>query len=106
MEVNDMKKIEFLYFEGCPSYKEALKNLKKVLAEEHIKLDIEMINIENIEMAEQFSFQGSPSIRIDGNDLENRNEGYNYSCRIYTINGEKTGIPSKEFIREKIHAII
>ena len=101
-----MKKIEFLFFEGCPSYKEALKNLQEVLDEERIKVDIEMINVENIEMAEQHGFQGSPSIRIDGNDLENRNEGYNYSCRIYTINGEKTGIPAKEFIREKIISLI
>ena len=101
-----MKKIEFLYFEGCPSYIDGLKNLKEVLKEDNIESDIEMINVDSLDKAEKFAFQGSPSIRIDGIDLENRNEGYNYSCRIYTINGEKTGIPSKEFIREKIHAII
>lgn len=97
-----MKKIEFLYFEGCPSYKDALTNLKEALADDHIEADIEMLNVDSPDKAEQFGFQGSPSIRIDGKDLDDENEGFNYSCRIYTINGEKTGIPTKEFIREKI----
>lgn len=100
-----MKKIEFLYFEGCPSYKDALKNLKDALFQEGIYMDIELINVESLEMAEKFSFQGSPSVRFDGRDIENRNEGYSYSCRIYTINGEKTGIPTKKFFLEKIRDV-
>ena len=100
-----MKKIEFLYFEGCPSYKDALKNLKDALSRESIDMDIELINVESLEMAEKFSFQGSPSVRFDGRDIENRIEGYNYSCRIYTINGEKTGIPAMEFFLEKIQDV-
>lgn len=101
-----MKKIEFLYFEGCPSFKDALKNLKDALSQEGIDTDIELITIESLEMAEKFSFQGSPSVRFDGSDLENRNEGYSYSCRIYTINGEKTGIPTMEFFLEKIRDVV
>lgn len=101
-----MRKIELLFFEGCPSYKDALKNLKDAIAEENIETEIEMINVDSPEKAGQYGFQGSPSIRIDGSDLENSNDGYNYSCRIYTIKGEQTGIPTKEFIREKIRALL
>jgi len=101
-----MNKIEFLYFEGCPSYNVALKNLEEVLAEENFEADIEMINVDSLEKAAQFSFLGSPSIRVNGKDLESKNGGSSYSCRIYTINGQKTGTPTREFIREKIRALI
>lgn len=96
-----MKKIEFLFFEGCPSYKDALKNLKDAIAEENIETEIEMINVDSPEKAEHYGFLGSPSIRVNDKDLENKNEGYSYSCRIYTINGKKTGIPTKEFFLNK-----
>jgi len=97
-----MKKVEFLYFEGCPSYKEAIKNLEEVLNEEKIESNIEMTNIDSPEKAQQLGFLGSPSIRINGKDLEGERKEFSYSCRIYNISGNQTGIPTKEFIRNKI----
>ena len=41
-------KIEFLYFEGCASYKPALERLQKVLAEENIKSGISTEHINNL----------------------------------------------------------
>jgi hypothetical protein len=48
------------------------------------------------------AFKDPPSIRINGEDLEGRNEGSSYSCRLYRINGKLTLIPSKEFIEKKL----
>jgi len=100
-----MKKIEFLYFEGCPSYKKALDNLKAVLAEEKIKAAVELIHVDSPEDAEKFGFYGSPSIRVDGVDLEGKRGEYSYACRIYEIDGLSTGIPTKEYIRGRLFAL-
>lgn len=97
-----MKKIEFLYFENCPSYIATLENLKTVLEEENIDVDLELVNVDSPEKAFEVGFFGSPSIRIDGVDLEGRNNKPSFSCRIYSIDDIITGIPTKRFIREQL----
>ena len=44
-----MKKIEFLYFEDCPSYKQTLQNLKEALAELNVEADIMMVDVDTPE---------------------------------------------------------
>ena len=95
-------KIEFLYFDGCPSYIKSLENLQEVISEENLIAELALIKIDGPEQAEENKFFGSPSIRINGKDLEGRDGEASFNCRIYTINGQMTGIPSKGFIRENL----
>lgn len=97
-----MTKIEFQYFEGCPSYKEALDHLKEIINEESIEADLELIRVDSPEDAQKAGFQGSPSIKANGVDLEDKNAGFSYNCRLYDVNGNLTGSPPKEFIRKKL----
>jgi hypothetical protein len=97
-----MTKIEFYYFEGCPSYKRALDHLKEIINEENIKADLKLVRVESPEDAQKVGFQGSPSIKIDGQDMEGRESDVSFTCRIYNIDGALTGIPSKEYIRKKV----
>lgn len=97
---NKKLKVEFLYFKNCPSHKQALENLKAALRETHTKADLVPINVDSPEQAEKVGFQGSPSIRINGEDLEGRADAPNYSCRLYHVNGKPTLVPSKERIME------
>lgn len=99
---NGKLKVEFLYFQSCPSYKQTLANLKAALRDTQPKADLILINVDSPEKAEEVGFQGSPSIRINGKDLEGRNEGAAYTCRLYNINGKSTLIPSREYIQEKL----
>ncbi len=95
-------KIELLYFEGCPSYQRALQNLKEVLAEEGIDATVELIEIRSPEEAEARRFLGSPTIQIDGVDLEGPEavgSGVGFGCRVYVHDGQTAGWPSKEQIR-------
>ena len=99
-------KIEFLYFEGCPSYKQGLENLKQALRELNLPEDFEMINIDTDEKAKEYNFIGSPTIRIDGKDLDPRAEkaqltGYK-GCRIYQTPEGIKGFPTVEMIKEAI----
>jgi hypothetical protein len=95
-------KVEFLYFNDCPGHKQALVNLRAALLESKIRADMVMINVTSEEQAERLGFQGSPSIRVNGKDLDGRNDGYSYACRVYHIGGRITATPTKEFIREKL----
>jgi hypothetical protein len=97
--------IEFQYFDGCPNAKATLNNLMEVGGELRIdENDIRIIQVPNIESAEKNGFQGSPTILVNGVDIYTDSEpfGYNYSCRIYSFDGEQTGIIPKEYIRQKI----
>jgi len=97
--------VEFLYFKSCPGHKQALINLKAALQESGIKARLVLTNVTTEAQAMNAGFQGSPSIRVNGKDLEGRNEGHYFGCRIYQINGKITPTPTKEFIQEKMRAI-
>jgi hypothetical protein len=96
--------IDLLYFEGCPSYEQALKNIKAALAAERLKADIRLVKVENDDEAARLKFLGSPSFRLDGLDLwQEQRKRYNLSCRVYTTPQGLTGVPTVEMLRERLH---
>ncbi len=97
-------KIELLYFPGCPNYEPALKRLEKVLREESIYESVDQVCVESDVMALKLKFPGSPTIRVDGDDVEGKSGQYefNNSCRIYQENGVTAGIPPENLIRQAL----
>jgi len=101
-------KIELLYFDGCPNHEITLTNLRDVLSEAGLKDKIEIINVERPEDAEKNHFLGSPSIRINGKDLEiaeDETTEYSMRCRRYKNGDVIGGFPSKELIKRKLTAV-
>lgn len=49
---------------------------------------------------------GSPTIRINGIDLGEKEANYMFGCRVYTIDGKLTGTPTTEFIKEKLSNLL
>jgi len=97
--------IEFQYFNGCPNAEKTLSNLKELIFEGLIREDeIKITEVPDIDSARELNFQGSPTILINGRDIytEEKPTSFNYSCRVYTINGIRTGVLPKEFILERI----
>lgn len=97
--------IKFQYFEGCPNAKISLDNLIEVKNE--LKLndnEIQIIQVPDMESSEKLNFQGSPTILVNGIDIytDTKPIGTNYSCRVYSFNGNQTGIIPKNFIKDKI----
>ena len=103
---NSKTKVEFLYFKSCPSHKEALENLKAALRQTSTDAELILIDVDSPEEAEKIGFQGSPSIRINGEDLEGRKEAASYSCRLYNVNGKTAFAPSKEAIIAKLNSLM
>lgn len=102
-------KIQFLYFDGCPSYKQGLKNLKQALSELSLSEDFVMINIETNKAAKEHHFIGSPTIIINGEDIDPRARdakvtGYK-GCRIYQTEEGLKGTPTVEMINKAIKEV-
>ena len=105
-QANGNTKVEFLYFKSCPNHNQALLNLRAALQESKINADVVLINVTSEAVAAKVGFQGSPSIRVNGKDLDGRNEGSSYGCRIYQIDGKITPIPTKKFIQERVRELM
>lgn len=98
--IKEMKiKIEFQYFEGCPNHKKMKENLKAAIFGLEDKIDLAEVLIEDEEIARKVGFRGSPTLLINGEDMEGIPipEFPSLSCRFYPF-----GIPSSEVIKEKI----
>ncbi|MCO6449855.1 MAG: DUF2703 domain-containing protein [Caldilineales bacterium] len=100
-------KIQFLYFEDCPSHDKALARLREVMAEVGSQSEIEIVKVETDEEAEAWRFTGSPTILIDGQDIDPPPVGAQsaLTCRVYVLpNGRYSPLPAAETIREALLA--
>jgi hypothetical protein len=99
-------KIRLLYFQGCPSVAPAKCLLKQVLADEDVKSKIQMIEIKNLKMAAHEHFLGSPTIQIDGKDIEKERFSHpaSFGCRLYNTEKGLSGIPPLELIRKAVQS--
>jgi hypothetical protein len=99
--------VQFLYWEDCPSHPEALARLREALAQEGLPADVEIIRIDTEEDALRHTFPGSPTIRIDGADLqpEGAQGGAMLTCRTYrTETGRLSPLPTATMIRRALQA--
>ncbi len=95
--------IEVLYFEGCPNFEPTLSLANEVLSELGLSGDVREVEVRTPEDAERLRFLGSPSVRVDGNDIEPGTESrteYALSCRLY----DDTGLPPKELLVAALEA--
>ena len=96
-------KIELLYFEGCPSWEQGLKNLKIALREEGLFVTVELVKVESDDDAARLKFLGSPHFRMDGGDLwQEERETYSLSCRVYPTPDGIKGFPTVSMLREQL----
>ena len=114
----DELKIEFLYWQDCPSHPGALQRLREVMAEIGDESLIEKIEVLTDDDAERLGFPGSPTIRVEGVDVgpagalqmgaSLRTAGRSQqasalTCRVYHLeDGRISPLPSKEMIRQAL----
>ncbi|HEV2875068.1 MAG TPA: hypothetical protein VGW14_07965 [Thermoleophilaceae bacterium] len=100
-------RVELLWWEGCPSHPETLADLRQTLAAEGIEGDVEMVEIESDEQARRERFPGSPTIRIDGEDIfPAKAEPHSLTCRIYRLrDGRPSPTPDPDDLRDAIRRI-
>jgi hypothetical protein len=100
-------RVELLFWDGCPSHPQALEDLREAMAAEG--LDPETIRVREVdtdELAEHERFVGSPTIRIDGEDVQpTGDEPTGLTCRIYRMrDGRISPVPDPADLREALQA--
>ena len=94
-----------LFWEGCPSHPEALELLQDVLRERGIEEAIELREVFTLEDAVEHGFRGSPTIRIDGRDVDpaGATDPPALTCRVYRLpDGRPSPVPSRQQLEEAL----
>ncbi len=93
-------RIEILYVPGCPNYQPTFERLQAVLASEAVKTGIQGIPVTTEVEAKALLFPGSPTVRVNGEDVEPHQTSVpSLVCRLYA---NRSGIPSEELLRAAI----
>ena len=93
--------IEILFFSGCPHHEPTLNLTNEVLGELGLDVEIRVIPVESADEAVRHRFVGSPSVRVDGKDIEldaHERTDFGLSCRIYAGGG----VPPRELLVEAL----
>jgi mercuric ion transport protein len=92
-------KVQLLTFPDCPNADAAREFLRRVLASSGIRGPIQEVNTTAPETAEHLRGWGSPTILINGVDIEGLHSPGTASCRVYRdSDGALRGIPSEAII--------
>ncbi|MGI8729026.1 MAG: DF family (seleno)protein [Solirubrobacteraceae bacterium] len=78
-------KIELLYFDGCPHHEPLLTHLRELLAGAGVRESVELREID-ADGAGGERFLGSPTVRVDGRDVEpgaEARDDFALQCRLY-----------------------
>ena len=79
-------RIEILYFDGCPGHEALMSRLCEFLRGAALDAPVELKRVTSAEEAERERFLGSPTLRVDGRDVEPGAEertDYGLKCRLY-----------------------
>jgi hypothetical protein len=95
-------KVEIFYFSGCPNHVPAVDRVREVLAQEGTPAEMIEVEVKDAATAQQVGFLGSPSIRVNGQDVEPAVRGaraFGMMCRTYIDGGQRAGVPPPDWIR-------
>ena len=98
-------RVELLWWEGCPSHPETLADIERVMREEGVEGEVEMVEVKSDEQARAERFPGSPTIRIDGEEAiaPAAGEPYSLTCRVFMLrDGRISPTPDPEDLRDAV----
>ena len=98
-------KVEVLYFKGCPNHPVAVARAFEALRSLGQSEQVREREIASRAEAEDLHFLGSPSVRVNGLDVEpqaREAKTYGLGCRVYAENGIQNGAPSVGLIRRAL----
>lgn len=95
-------KVELLYFDGCPGYRELLPRVRELVGD---RAELELHPVESMGQAERVRFLGSPTVRVNGADVDPDAAGgtdYGLKCRLYPAGEGQSHAPPDEWIRRAL----
>lgn len=97
--------VEILYFGGCPNHERLLPHLRRLLRRAGVPEKIELRRVEDDAAAQRERFLGSPSVRVNGQDIEpgaEEREDFGLKCRLYRTPAGLRGAPPDEWLLEAL----
>ena len=95
-------KIELLYFDGCPNDEAFMPRLRMLLGRAAgVDEEVRLVHVESEDEARAVGFLGSPSLRVNGRDVEAgaaERSDFGLKCRLYQTSGGLSGIPPDELV--------
>ena len=99
MSVGRTPVVELLYFDGCPGHERLLPVVERLAAE--AGADVHVRAVETVEAAEAQRFLGSPTLRVDGVDVDPgaaARDDFGMKCRIYRSDEGQSAVPPEAWI--------
>ena len=91
--------VEVLYFDGCPSHQALLPRLRELMAQAGVDAPVQLTHIESLAAAERQRFLGSPTLRINGQDVDptaGERTDFGLKCRLYpSVEGLRGTVPDE-----------
>ncbi len=94
--------VELLYFDGCPSYEKLLPRLRVLLDDAGAADALAFRRVESEEAAAAERFLGSPTVRVDGRDVDPGaadRDDFGLKCRLYRTDAGLEHMPPDGWIR-------
>jgi hypothetical protein len=98
----DDTKVQVLFFDGCPNHEALLPHLRELLnAHGAEDTAIELVRVEESDAVEIKRFLGSPTVRIEGEDVEpgaDERTDFGLKCRLFATPEGLRGMPADEWV--------
>jgi mercuric ion transport protein len=98
-------KVEVLYIADCPNHTPVVDRVRDVLRSTGMPQTVQEVEVCTNGEAEALRFLGSPTVRVNGLDVEpdaRAVQHFGLGCRSYAENGSRSGLPSVELIRRAL----
>jgi len=103
----DPVRVELFYFDGCPGHAELRARLPRLLEQAEVDAVIEEHRIDSEPAARRERFLGSPTLRIDGQDIDSDaadRHDYGLKCRLYLTEDGLQRTPHDAWITKALRA--
>jgi hypothetical protein len=103
-QANASVRVEILAREDCPNRGMALVVVERVVDETGIPAEIQLVEVSSDEDAEAHRALGSPTVLVDGRDVDPApfHDEYSADDRIYRTPRGPSGWPEAEWIRDAL----
>jgi hypothetical protein len=98
-------RVEILYFNGCPNHEPARALVERLASQLRLEPEIRLVEVADPDAALELRFLGSPTVRVDGRDVEPGAEArrdFSLSCRIYRSERGVAEQPEERWIRKAL----
>jgi hypothetical protein len=104
-DVAPARTVELLYFDGCPHYEALLARLGDLLQAAGVLARVQLRGIPDEAAAVREGFLGSPTVRVDGHDVEpgaGERRDFGMKCRLYATDGGLREMPLDKWVLDAL----